>query len=321
MSQSAHATEVLVWTDQSRAGLCGRVMALLDGARAIAVGGPRKSEVLELAEQLGAEAYDDVKRMFAAKPAEHLLVATATGLRLDDLRSAIDDGVHLLTVDPLAESIDQVLIADTKRDGAGRLVQVPLLRHAPGWRAAADPQEAMGKIRAINFTGLGDRSTGSLYARLADAMDMAVHLLGPPDVVDAQLISAVGGVPEDLSGLAGSMTCNLRYGDTAGVSVCVSDASGLWQRGVSVVAEQAVLTAGDGGYRLVGRDGAVLDGCVSSEIEPGALIAEQWRWVMGHRFDRDTVDRRVVIACCQAALLSCRTGQSEDPHRLLSIGM
>ncbi len=313
-------TEAAIWTDAKRSALCRRVAEALPAVRVLAVGSGRRSDAAELAEPLDAEPFDDLRQMLVERPPSHLLLATTVGVKRDDLRAALADGVNVLTFDPFAGNVDQVLSDDRNRDTVGRLVQAPLLRLTPGWRAAADPQQVTGPVRSLNITAVSPPEGGSLFARLADAFDTAIHLIGIPERIDAMLATTLPEPPQELRGLTGSMSVQLRYGDDAGATFQVSDDAAVWRRALVAVGAQATFRLHDAGYELFGPEAELIDSATDlAEPDPAALIAEQWRWMITHRSGPAPVDRRAVIACCETALLSCRTGESESPDTLLRL--
>jgi len=316
---------LLLWTDAPRAGLLRGVAELVErgeGASAVrAVGGPRRSDAVELAEALGVEPWDDLRQMLIEHGGRGLLLATTQGVRRDDLELASEEGIDVLTLEPIAGGPGQVVPQAGVAESRGRLMQAPLMRYSPGYRSAADPFEALGPIGSLSITSVGPVEALSLFARLADAVDLAIALAGLPDQVDAVVCGALREPPEELRGLAGHLTASLNVAGRTGATLHLCDRVAHQRRAATVVGREGMLRLTDGGYRLYMRDAEPLEADEATEGRAptlAALIAHQWR-AMARRRAADPVDRRQVIACCQAILLAARTGQTEHTDKLMRL--
>lgn len=315
----AESSVALIWTDAQRTALWRRVVGLVEGAAVRAVGGPRRSDAVELAEALGVEPWDDLRRMLIECGGRTLLLATTQGVRRSDLELASEEGIDVLTLEPIAGGPTEVLPAGGKRPGAGRLMQAPLMRFSPGYLAAADPVEALGPVSSLSVVSVGPPEALSLFARLADAVDLVMALAGVPDQVDAVVCGALREPPEELRGLAGHLTANLHIAGESGVTLHLADRAPARQRQATAIGRDGMLLLSDAGYRLFSGDNAPLDAAdVHADAAEGlaGLIAHQWRWLAAGR-QAAPVDRRRVIACCQAILLAARTGQTEYTEKLM----
>ncbi len=331
MMADAVAQEVLVWTDAPRVPLVRDVLGRMTDLRVLSVGGSRRAEVAELAEAFGAAAGDDLRRMVLDTPGSYLLLASPSGVARDDLAHALKLGIDVLSIEPLALQADQVIAPSGETASTGRLFQAPLLRFSPAYLAAAEPEQALGAVRSVSVTAIGPQASGSLFARLADAMDMLVHLAGIPDELYATLTGPLTEPPDDLRGMTGYVTAACTIADRAAATVTASDRSTAFCRRLLAVGETGLLDLDDLTYRLhcdpaaeaaVEADAAAAPPPGPAEpipTSPADLIARQWRWLMARRHVRPTADRRAIIACCEAALLSARTGQPESPHKLLRL--
>ncbi len=318
----ASAPPLLIWTEARRAPLTRRLAAALgDAVSIVAVGGPRRGEVAELADTLGVASSDDLRQMRIDHPASHLLVVGAAGVKRDDVVAALAEGTHVFTLEPLAADADPAG-ADVEPT-RGRLRQLPLLRFSPAYLAAAEPTQAIGRVEAISIAAAGPADELSLFARLADTIDFAIALIGVPDQIDATLTGGLVEPPEQLRGLAGHMTVNLHAADRAGAAICVSDRSPVHHRRATVIGRTGLMHLDDHAYALHARaegepplDEREGD---AGPTDTAALVAEQLRYFLRGTAQREPVDRRAVIGCCEAALLSTRTGQSESTDRVLRI--
>jgi hypothetical protein len=193
------------------------------------------------------------------------------------------------------------------------------MRFSPGYLSAANPVEALGPLASLSIVSVGPPETLSLFARLADAVDLAIALAGVPDQVDAVVCGALREPPEELRGLAGHLTANLHVAGETGVALHLADRAPARQRSAAAVGRDGMLLLADDGYRLFTRDDAPLDAAdVHADAAQGlaGLIAHQWRFLAAGR-QADPLDRRHVIACCQAILLAARTGQTEYTDKLM----
>lgn len=320
MASSPAPAETVIWTDAPRVALARRVAARLDPVRVIGVGGPRRSDIAALAEQLAVDSHDDLRQMLTARPADLLLLIANTAAKRDDVQHALAEGIDVVAVEPIAAQVESVIAESPAAGRCGRLTQAPLWRLSPAWLSAAQPQQALGRIRSVSADVLAPPDCGSLFARLAGALDTVVHLLGMPDGIDAALSSTLAGPPEDLRGLTGSVTAHLRYDRHAVAVVHVSDRASVWRRSLTAVGDEGTLIIGDHTYRLIGTGDAAIDEALDLRpADPAELIAAQCRWLVDHRSPLEPVDRQRVIACCETALLSCRTGQCESPQTLLRL--
>jgi hypothetical protein len=321
MVDTPQTSALLIWTDTARVPLVRAMLDRSPGLQTAAVGGLRSGELAELAQQVDAPIFDDLRRMIMDTPAGFLLICESESLSREDLGVALERGMDILTLEPpFASTQDMVSNDRNPSPSSGRLVHAPMLRLCPAWLAAAEPQQALQRIESVSVISLADASNTSLYARLYDAMDLLVHLLGMPDAVDASLGGPLTGPPDSLRGLTGHLAAHLRYVNGSSAVVQVSDRARAWHRSVNVIGREGQLLFDDLHYRLT------VAGSEESETGPAsepttcdALLARQWQWMSQHRVGPDPVDLRSTLACCQAALLSCRTGQAESTRMLLQM--
>jgi len=326
MARNADQPEAILWCDATRAPLVRRLLVELPELAVLAVGGPRRGDVAELAESVGLTAYDDLRQMLIDHPAGYLLLATAEGFQTVDLATALDEAIDVLTLEPIL-SLSEAMIAERGERPVGRLMLVPGFRAAPAWLAAADPAQALGPVGSLAISSVGGRAQVSLLARLADALDLALSLLGLPDQLDAALSGPLTEPPGDPRGLTGHLTVNLHFADQAGATLQVSDRASVHRRSLLAVGRDATLILDDHRYQLFAHDhDEAADPLDQTEgpapliADPARLIAAQWRNLIAGRGQFRPYDRRAVIGCCQAALLSVRTGQSESTDKLLRLG-
>ncbi|MFN7021101.1 MAG: hypothetical protein ACK4WH_07220 [Phycisphaerales bacterium] len=210
---------------------------------------------------------------------------------------------------------------------------VPLLRTGSSMQSAAEVLALAGEPHTVAvecFSGVGE---GGLGARLLDGAELATHLLGEPDSVEASYVwpgrgRVVHPLPGDsLYGLRGAMTVDLRYGDGRAASLVCADASvgaGRWSRRVTIIGERGRVRIGDAGFEFVSADGRAVDrsrgwadeaeGVKASAVFAGAIH----RLIDPHAGGvRDLpVDWARTLSVTGAALLSARTGEPESPQTI-----
>ena len=319
MDHANPQVETLVWADARCADLVGQVLGRMKQAHVLAVGGPRKAQVAELAGSHDAPLEDDLRKMLIERPAAYLLLATAAGVAPGDLAQARAAATVVLAIEPPAFAAE---VSPTHSGGPPALIATPWLRMSRTWLSAADPQQALGELRSMQMTAVGPPGAGSLLARLYDALEAVIHLLGPPETIDASLTGAAGSsatAAEDLRTLSGSLTAHLRFANDRAAVLHVADRAAMWRRHMLVIGSDGVLDWSDAAYRLTGPTGAEVDQTppAHDQTDPIDLIVRQWQRLIDGSVAPASVDARTILACCQAAALSCRTGQLESPGTFL----
>ncbi|MBI1375285.1 MAG: hypothetical protein GC159_21410 [Phycisphaera sp.] len=351
------APDVLAWTDPQRAGLVEAVLRRLvaDGVTVAAIGGPTRAGLSEFGKAFDLPVMDDLRQMRVAHPTSVVLLATTESVGRGDVQAARAAGAIVLMIEPPltevgppdatlwtppAESTDA---ADTSAPGAtpgqsGRVMVTPLLRTSPGWRAAvdADAIAMIGRVRTVAVSVLGPTDLGGVYARLFDAMDIVHHLFGTADTIDATLSGPLTEPPADLRGMTGHLTAHLRFGSGASAVVQVADRAVTFDRFVTVLGDRGQLHVSDTAFDLVARepqresaDDAApapadapprsLHVSLDVSTDPADLITHQWRLLRDRPAAIEHGDVRRIIASCQAASLSTRTGELESPATLLRL--
>src|SRR5205085_11200398 len=112
------------------------------------------------------------------------LLGTVEGVGPGDLAAAAEAKTTVLAMEPPGGWGDQ---------GPRPIVLAPSMRQSPAWLSAADPLQAIGTPRSIMVTSTSNPGDGTLYARLYEALEVLIGLLGVPVTIDASL---AGGTPE-----------------------------------------------------------------------------------------------------------------------------
>lgn len=287
----------------------------------------------QLAEMHDLPRYDDARQMLIDHPSRYVWLAGATGFRATDVRYAWQQQSSVLFTQPTADWADlDIRQVAGEHINPDAMVLLPMMRQSPGWRAAAEPHEALGEIRSMSIellTGSGEQCDpqilgGRVLGRLIDGLDFVISLMGPVTSVDcvaeASTDRTTGG---EMIHWTGDITLHLRMASGASATLHASDRAGLFLRQAKIVGSGATLVLQDGGYELFATDGKLLD---HSQLTPPSarwdavtVIAQQWRWLMNQRFGQPYVPAKQIWATAQAAWLSARTGESESPQRWLEM--
>jgi hypothetical protein len=253
------------------------------------------------------------------RPDVDLLWLAAPGaVGADERRLLREAAVPVISSVPMPGSVAE--IADDPGEAeAARFV--PLMRRSPGYRAAREVFDQFGRRQCASVVAGSAGGEGTLFARLFDAMDLAESLCGPIKELGAALWRPVAGVPETLAGLAGHLTANVRFADNRCAAVAVSDLAGQWFRQVTVLGEGGRLSIDDAGFEWVSPDGQTID----SHREKGGvghsdLVAIHARRLLEGADAADPPpDGARLLAVCEAARLSARTGADEAPRKVLEM--
>lgn len=335
MPPTAPLPEATAWVEPARAQQAGRVLAALSRRlRPIAIGGPRAKETDQLASELGCPLVDDLRKLLVDHPARYLLIDHRPALAAEDIAAALTAGTTILTTEPLAAELDELAAIATHLAGrgaagqVGRMHPLPLLTQAEGWRRAADPAQHLTHPLSMTASAMGSAHERSVFARLMDLWSTALRVVPLPETVTASLAAA--HAPDNLRQLTGHMAVHARCpgaATSAGLALAVGDGVGREVCEARFVAAEAMFEVDCAGYRLTAPDGRVIDQHEGGRREQPCwrAIADAWDQMLDQPAPLgppwpDNAQREA-LACCLACLLSVRTGESESPGRLMSLGV
>jgi hypothetical protein len=331
MDAASGTPTATIWTDGPQAAVVMQILEQLGpDCRVIGVGGPRVSEVDDLARALSVRREDDLRKLLVENRSPFVLLATMADVARDDLAMAVGFGATVLTLEPAAAGFDD-LKPPTKTRGAdkvqqGRLLLAPSFLRSAGWLSAAQPQQVLGQTQLIGFTSLGQPREGSLFARLADAWSVLLSLAPMPQMVHAAMSGPMATVADDLRGATGHLAVQARWATNLAASLQISDRAGLSVRRLHVLGSEGHLVVGERDYRLHDSAGKLLDHLDSDAAPPpyAQLVAEDWRLLIRQPPaapppDQVRLHEARVLACCLACLLSARTMQPESPEKVLKM--
>ena len=328
MVRRCGSTDLVVWTDAAATTLVRQIIDALDGSmRPIGLGGPGSQRVSELAKALDCPCHDDFRKLAVDRPAPFVLVSAARGVNARHAADALDRGATIFALEPLFHGFDALatLAAPTRGTHAtgGRVTTPGTFLRCPGWHFAADPTQVLKTPRFIQFTNVGPRCHRSLFARFYEAWQVVLRLGQLPHSVDASLTGPVASLPAYLDAITGHMAAHARMENGTSSVVVASDCVGRPARTLTLTGDEAHLVVTDVDYELSDAEGNRLDHHRGDEAvaDFAALVARdllQW----AERDRPATVVEpaaELVLACCQASLLSARTGQVESPATILSM--
>jgi len=93
----------------------------------------------------------------------------------------------------------------------------------------------------------------------------------------------------------------------------------VWHRAVTLLADAGCLRIDDRGFLWQPREGNAERQEASDAERGGALVGHQVRRMLERRDHAPAPDTARLLALCEAARLSCRTGHGETPSRMLEM--
>ena len=292
-------------------------------------GGERSGSAADLARALDSTPTNDLRSALASSSIEVVLIGSITPeesehtlLAPDALRALEQRGVRVFSLAPPPGRIGDP--GQGFGTSPGPIEMVPMLRRSPGFQSALTAMETFGSIRTVAISARCASIRGSLGARLVDAMDAALALLGEPDTIDAAISAPEGAPqqPETLLELRGDCSALLRCADGRSASVSLTDQAGQWFRGVTILGERGCLRVEDDAFEWIDPDGTLIERSerTISDVDPARVIGQSIvRRLSGVVEPEDPKSRLRAIAMAEAAALSARTRQPESPAKLLRL--
>ncbi len=364
---------VVCWLDADQTHLV-RAVCERANLEVIAAGTASVGRSGELAQSLGpsVKAIDDLRSLLTHPDAAAALIATpgdfASTLRSTPGSPGAEDagvladcrarGVPVFSFEPMPASLLELGVpglgsaestpglslgpaADTTVGLAPGLLAAlptfcPVLRLSKPVRDAAEILQQMGPLQTLLIESWAAPAHASLGARVFDAADTVLALMGTPDRVDASHVAPASArarsprsAPTDtLAGLAGDLTANLRFVDGRAAAIVASNRAGRFSRVITAISERGRLRIYDDGLVWTGPDGRTIDASrdparIRGSTDDPALhaviaIADQITRTLDPAIPPPPpTDLVRLLATCGALLLSARTGQSESPETIL----
>jgi hypothetical protein len=281
---------LVAWISPSQEALL-KAVAKEAKLKLVAVGSSNKDAGIALSTSLKIACCNDIRTM-ATQFEDALFLIGEAGAYEHSLCELLRQRTKpTITITPLSGEID-LLINEAGKPPAAKFV--PLMRRSIGFGQILDETDQFGMPAAAHCTVLCAPHEGTLWSRLFDSMDFVDHYLGTPDLVHAFHCGA--NIPDEPNNLQGHMTVQLHFGDQRCATLLLSDQS-QWKREVLVLGNDHTLTIDDGESSL-----ASLIAAGFAEVQPV-----------------HTADAPRILALCEAARLSCLTGNSEQPSKVLGM--
>ncbi|MBK7405504.1 MAG: hypothetical protein IPJ41_12955 [Phycisphaerales bacterium] len=339
---------IVVWCDEDRAEFVRGIARAAD-LSVVGAGCETKGRSAGLASVFGCPPVDDLRSALTEGDCDLVLIASAGGFGgasspgdAAGVLTARQRGVRVVTLEPVPASALELSGAWSSVGAGGvRAVDaarfVPLARTSRSFRDASEVLEMFGRARTLVVEALCRPEEGSLGARLFSAVEVLVWLMGEPESVDAAFAAPKRGllVPlpgESLRDAHGDVTANFRFADGRAAALVASDQSGRWSRSTTLLGDGGRLRVFDDGFEWVSAAGERVDSArqtkrrgetheVPRSVE--ALAESITRLLDPAIPEEGPLDHRTVLAVCQAALLSARTGSAESPstiRRMMEVG-
>ena len=277
-------------------------------------------EASELGAKLAVDRVADLRQSVHEGGYDLLWLASPTPLAPDQRRLLRAARLCVVTTEPRPGALGEV--AEEAKEGDDFHV-VPLMRRSEGYRTARQGMADLASPHAVLISMRSPPLAGSLYARLYDAFDVLDRHGGEVELVSAAISSptqpagAAGqNVPDSLLMLSGHMTVNVRFAENRCAGLVLSNVAETWFRGVTMLSTDGCLRITDGECELPGENPPRRRPRPTSPT-PGALIGGHLRRLIDELDgDESPPDHARLLALCEAARLSCRTGQAESPARV-----
>lgn len=303
------------------------------GCAVVCAGSPNARDAADCARLLGTEPADDLRALLAGTDvqADGLLLADADGTG-DELPAAVAQatarGMRILTLDAVPGSALALSGGGWLRGApvpAESIRPLSLFSRSGVWRTSPELVADFGSVRFASVQFWSPSQAASLGDRLFDALELVLGVMGECELIDAVIAPvetgpAVHAEPGDaLQGLTGRASLNLRFDDGRAASiVAVSVPGAPWQRSVTLSGPAGLLVADDSGIGWIGPEGTELDrtGEPGGGSETEQVLADALKRALENTAAEAPVPYSSVLTLAQAALLSCRTGQSESPEMI-----
>lgn len=283
-------SELVAWIAPEQANLLKEVLKA-SKVKLAAIGTTNQSDLPSIGEILKTETCSDLRSLATTYDNAILWIAEPQAYDVSLCEVLRHRASQTVTTTPLSGSMD-ALVHEAGKPPAAKFI--PLMRRSASCGEVQDEIEQFGQPISAHCTMTCSPVEGTLWSRLFDAMDFIHGLFGAPEIVQAFLHS--NRVPDEPSDLRGHMTVNLQFRHNRVATLLLSDQSS-WKRELQIIGEDHSLTFGDGDAR---PSQLIADGIHSCETTT-------------------TADAPRVLALCEAARLSCLTGASEQPSRVLEM--
>ena len=311
---AGNSKRVAIWAGERQTSMLQRMFG--DGRLEPAAIGGEAVSIRDEATRLGV-AYHDDPRTLAHADADATLIADPDRVMPTDVLAAMiaeTERAHrpLLTLAPRPASIEESaeLLAS-----AHLPTPVPTFRDLPAGRRLIDAAAAFETPSAAAIECSGPEREAAITGRLFDAFDLLSIWFGTPTHVDATAVRPVGtpsARPNRILAIA-------RFPDGRAASVTAGTEVGRHVRTATLFGDSGRLQCIDGRLDWAGPDGEIIDHESGGPAEPSDFTTElaesirtQCRIRAGNEPGRTSDTTIDLLATCEAATLSARTGEPES---------
>lgn len=277
-----------------------------------AVGCDNRSDAATLSEQLGVPASADLRHALESEHESIDLLWLLAGQPLDEpIRDVIRrNRVRTITTEPRPQSLGDVA---TDPGLADLFTFVPQMAWSDGFMAARAMLEELGTVRCVSACFTGGPAEGSITARLYDALHAVTVFCGEAMGIHASTGSAAheGDAHAHLW-----MSVNVTFPAGQSAALTVRRGDGPWNRRLIVLGDNGLIEIDDRSCHWLEDDAPASASPAPTAV--GELIARQiHRMAERHERPDPPIAASKLLALCEAAKLSCRTGQVETPGRMI----
>ncbi len=324
---------------------CIEAIAGVPAAELVAIGDPSPAPASTEARPAGVPVFTDQRQLLGQVRPDLLVVTTPPAAAFELIRLAAKAGTHVVKSAPLARTLDEaVTLVDTVVETGKRFAVLAPRRFNVCYRRLLELVPSLGRL----FLARAQRvfNWGRQFGWRADRASAGGGVLLEAGYEMLDLLTAAAGVPEDVYAVTGrhgrphmrqadgqveslgvydtddTAVVTLRYGDGTAGSLVSS-----W---VSSPATESIHLHGQGGSGqatpseclLRTPDGQVIER-TDGDDRPIRALREQLTALAGaiaggdDRYESSALEHLLTMAVVEAAYLSDRTGQAENPQRLL----
>ena len=289
----------------------------------LAVGSDTPDGAGALSQMFQVERLGDLRQVIRRTDVDLLWLASPAPIEEAERRLIREMDLLTISSEPRPGDIATLAIHP---DDAAPEVFMPLMRRSESFQSALQILETHSPPQGILLSFRSRAGEGTLFARLFDAMDLIDQLCGEVESVSATLAesglsvtTARPPIPETLMNLRGHMSLNVHFGDNRCASALLSNCTDSWYRSVTMLTDDGSLHLTDSGCGWSGDDGEIHE-YAPTPVSAGVLVGRQIKRLRENLKHPDPPPNYPrLLALCEAARLSCRTGQSESPSRMLAM--
>ncbi len=298
----------------------------------VGVGHRTQAAARDLADRVGAAAYDDLRKLLRETQPQVLLIDRPENATIEFLTVCVEQNIGLLSLGPVVHDYQEAAtLAASLQPQTHLLYQWPRFADSFAYKHCADADEYLRPIRFVSMTWLGmnhalaktsgrhELAVRSLSALAWDAVSTLAGLIDVPSSVYATIRGTVAG-GGDFADITGSASLTLRFSDDATASVTLSDRVAA-RRELLLIGQAGSLRLDGERYSFCDADGKVIDEGVSNR-ESGVEQATATLRRFVEQYEAKPSPARgwahrlgEIASVMEAMVVSHRTDAAESPER------